>query len=405
MLQAAGGPARFNLAQLRKAMAGAAPGHRGGWRRPRCGRRHRDGRGRGRCRRRRGGGSQPGADRGSQAGRPDPGAGLKCGEARPGEHNHRSGRRHAGVRGGVQRPRPAGGRPQRHAGDPDAGLAGPRRGDAARDRPGRPERGRGVHGNGRGGQPGLRQRQRRSHRRRYAGAARRPALRPGRRRPGGRRDMAALLRGLFDGCAGDGVSRRRRLHGLRADRGPGLRHQRQRQRRRGRHLVERRRRLGADRRRRRTLHRGLRRRRPYGGQPVHRPLHRGRGGPVRGRRPELDSWHRPDRCRRDRRRCGRQPAGGRRLCVGLRQPCHGQRVGPGRGGRPRGADLGRARAQLRCGGRVRRAVGGRAGGAPDPQQSHRQLCHGRRLGYERGRRAGRGRERLLPEDSRELCHR
>ena len=169
-------------------------------------------------------------------------------------------------------------------GDADAGLAGSGSGDHARDRPGRAERGRAVHGDGRGRQPGLRRRQRRPHRRRYTGPARRRALRPGRRRSGGRRDVAALLHGLSDGGGRDGVSQRRRLHRLRADRGPGLRHRRQRPRRRGRHLLERRGRLGADRRRRRTLRRGLRGRRPYGGQSVHRPVRRGRRRSVRGSR-------------------------------------------------------------------------------------------------------------------------
>ena len=104
---------------------GGGPGHRGGGRRPRFRRRHRDGRGRSRCRRHREGGPQPGADRGAEAGRPDAGARLRRGDARPREHLLRSGRRHAGLCGGVERSGPAGNRPQRRAGDADAGLAGP----------------------------------------------------------------------------------------------------------------------------------------------------------------------------------------------------------------------------------------------------------------------------------------
>ena len=201
------------------------------------------------------------------------------------------------------------------------------------------------------------------------------------------------------------MPRRRRLHRLRADRGAGLRHQRQRQRRRGRHLVERRRRLGADRRFRHALRCGLRGQPPHAVQPVHRAGQRGRGGPVRGGRLQLHTGRRPGRRRRNRRRRGRQPAGTRPLCPDQGEPCHGPRVGRRRGGRPGRPDLVERAAQLRRGGRVRRRAGGRAGRAPSPQRHRRQLRHRGCLGHRRGRRAGRRREPSAPGDRGELRHR
>ena len=84
------------------------------------------------------------------------------------------------------------------------------------------------------------------HRRRQSGAVGRPAVRPERRWSGGWRHVDAVLHRLPHGRAGDGVSQRR-MHGLRADNEPGLRHRRRWRCRLRRRLLERRRRLGSDR--------------------------------------------------------------------------------------------------------------------------------------------------------------
>ena len=171
-----------------------------------------------------------------------------------------------------------------HAGDDNAGRRGrgDDHGDGDRYRGFEHGRGAAFQGDGVVGDGGrLRHRRRRVDRDSDAGAARCGAPRSGWGRHARGRRGVLVSRRVRRCRRSAGLRRQRGLHGVRAGRGPRLRHQCERRRRRGRRVLERGPRLDAHRVQDRTVRRDLRRQRADHRQPVHRRDLSQRDGAVR----------------------------------------------------------------------------------------------------------------------------